>query len=286
MKAFAVLLLCVASVLAVPHQRSEFVKVVPWKDAPSLLKGNRIIGGSPAVEAQIPYQVALIAGSADGAWLCGGSLISTEWVLTAAHCVIGATVFNVYMGGLTFSTNEPGVVLDITYTGVAHADFSWETLNNDIGLVRLSAPVELNERIQPVRLPESGTFIEAGQPLTVSGWGRTSDTEGGASTYLNYVNVEAISNEECAAVYGNAVIVDSTLCTRGMTNEGVCSGDSGGPLVSYEYDDIEESYNITARLQGVVSFTAAVGCEAGFPSGFVRVTELLDWISENTGLSL
>lgn len=120
------------------------------------------------------------------------------------------------------------------------------------------------------------------------------------------MNVEAISNEECAAVYGNAVIVDSTLCTRGMTNEGVCSvrklhslfnqtidllhycfqGDSGGPLVSYEYDDIEESYNITARLQGVVSFTAAVGCEAGFPSGFVRVTELLDWISENTGLSL
>lgn len=80
------------------------------------------------------------------------------------------------MGGLTFSTNEPGVVLDITYTGVAHADFSWETLNNDIGLVRLSAPVELNERIQPVRLPESGTFIEAGQPLTVSGWGRTSDS--------------------------------------------------------------------------------------------------------------
>jgi len=51
---------------------------VPLKE-----QANRITNGSTATRAQFPWQVALIV---DGAGFCGGSLISTRWVLTAAHC--------------------------------------------------------------------------------------------------------------------------------------------------------------------------------------------------------
>ncbi|KAI4458802.1 chymotrypsin-related [Holotrichia oblita] len=161
--------------------------------------------------------------------------------------------------------DEPGIVQDTTNTFIIHPRFNWRNFNFDIGLARLSSPVEFNDRIQPIRLPESGSFVEPGRPLIVSGWGRTTDAEPDISRYLNYVNVESISNADCTTVFGNIV------------------HDGGGPLVSYDYDDdIEGSYNVTATLQGVASFISGAGCEAGHPSGFLRITEVRDWIRENT----
>ncbi|KAI4458820.1 hypothetical protein MML48_7g00012182 [Holotrichia oblita] len=286
MKASTILLFCAASsVVALPPQQSRIIKAVPLQE----LIGNRIIGGSPASEAQIPYQVGIIiSDSLSLPWHCSGALISAEWVVTGAMCIFGysGNILNITMGGLTFmDPDEPGIVQDTTNTFIIHPRFNWRNFNFDIGLARLSSPVEFNDRIQPIRLPESGSFIEPGRPLIVSGWGRTTDAEPDISRYLNYVKVESISNADCTTVFGNIVVIPSTICTRGETNEGICNHDGGGPLVSYDYDDdIEGSYNVTATLQGVASFISGAGCEAGHPSGFLRITEVRDWIRENTGV--
>jgi len=103
----------------------------------------------------------------------------------------------------------------------------------------------------------------------------TSDGGSGSST-LNFVNLRAISNNECSSYYGD--VAASTICTRGLDNEaqGVCSGDSGGPLI------IGTGYDMI--LVGVTSFVSSAGCETDGPSGFARPNFAVDWISQNTGL--
>ncbi|GJQ67472.1 hypothetical protein Trydic_g8309 [Trypoxylus dichotomus] len=274
MKGLAVLVLCVVnSCWALPSLGRT--RALPWRDVVASSKTNRIIGGQPAQLGQFPWQVGVIGvNSAGGAWLCGGALVGKSWVLTAAHCVSGAVVFNLYLGGLTISGTEDGRVLVLATDYIAHTGFN-NNLNYDIALIRLDSLVDTTDRIAPIRLPQPGTFIEGGTPLVVSGWGKTSQAATGSSPILNYVGVQAITNQECSLVYGSATVIESTLCTRGQTNEGTCSGDSGGPLVSFDEDGV-------ATLQGIVSFGAAAGCDLGYPSGFARVGELLEWIRSST----
>ena len=96
---------------------------------------------------------------------------------------------------------------------------------------------------------------------------------GPAPEVCQYVKLNAISNSECSDFYGGNSIADSVICAGDDTSdEGVCFGDSGGPLVCNE--------NGKAVLVGVTSFTAGQHC-ADLPSGYARVTHVLDWIKES-----
>ncbi|KAI7815053.1 Serine protease, partial [Rhyzopertha dominica] len=214
-------------------------------------ENSRIIGGSPAAAGQFPWQVAVQYRTNSGSFFCGGSLIHQLWVLTAAHCAVGAII---------------------------HERYSSSNLNNDIALVRLPSAVTLNARIQTIRLPTRGSTTGASVPVTVSGWGRTSDTSGGVSAVLNFVGLTTISNSACASVYGSSVVIASTICARGNPHHSTCSGDSGGPLVVYDSSG-------RATQVGVVSFVHRAGCASGNPSGYVRTEPYLSWISTNTGIN-
>ncbi|GJQ67474.1 hypothetical protein Trydic_g8310 [Trypoxylus dichotomus] len=180
-----------------------------------------------------------------------------------------AQYFYIYLGSTTLFGGFGVVATQYK----AHPGFN-DYLNYDIALISLDTPVNLTNTIGTIRLPQPGTSVESGTSLVVSGWGLTSQAATSPSSVLNYVGVTAISNQLCSLVYGTSTVINSTLCTIGETNEGTCSGDSGGPLVRYD------EYGV-ATLEGIVSFGAAAGCDLGYPSGFARVSKLLDWIKEN-----
>ena len=108
-----------------------------------------------------------------------------------------------------------------------------------------------------------------GEPVTVTGWGRTGDDDP-ASQFLMYNDNPTILDPEiCAEPFGHS-ITDKVICINAV-NGGTCSGDSGGPL---NYPQEDGSY-----IQvGLTSFGPSTGCENGLPHVFTRVTSYYDWI--------
>ncbi|XP_067007159.1 brachyurin [Anabrus simplex] len=271
-----------AAVQAAPSSNVDVTAVIPMQRTMPLIEGApeypeaRITNGNTATRGQFPHQAALYL---DGSSFCGGSLISTTFILTAAHCAQGISRFTVYLGAQSLSASESGRVTVTTTSKIVHSGYSSSTLNNDIALVRLPSAVALSNYIKLVNLPSysqaSNTF--AGQSVRVSGWGKVSDASTSVSNTLNYVDLSVVTNAVCRNSYGN-IIVSSTICAQGSGGRSTCNGDSGGPLVIVS----GSSY-----LQiGVVSFVSSRGCTSGAPSGYARVTSYLSWISSNAGISI
>jgi len=261
MKVIIVLALCLAAAIA-DHTTP---KVQTLKDlVPTEV--DRIISGSPATQGQFPWQVAV---TINGASFCGGSVLNENWVLTAAHCAQGGRTFNLRFGATARTGSQTGIVDMVATESVVHENYNSLYLTNDIALIKLPTPLTYTNNIQPVKLPSSGSVVGAGESVTVSGWGKTSDL-GGVSEQLNYVNLNTISDAECASVYGAITINGKVVCCRGNPEQSTCNGDSGGPLVQ------------GSTQVGVVSFVHVDGCASGQPSGYTRTESFLSWISSNT----
>lgn len=239
---------------------------------------DKIVGGEEATENQWPWQVALFV---DDAWFCGGSLISENYVLTAAHCVDGASYFDIMAGAHNVrESSEPHRQEITSYNGFTHPNWDYNTLANDIALIELPSPVEFNDWIKPSCLPTSGDTADEGELVTVTGWGKPSDSAGGISPVLRMVSdLPIISNKECNSYYG--IVGDGIVCIDTTGGKGSCNGDSGGPLIMKSGAKAAG----TAWTQvGVVSFGSSAGCEVGYPAGFSRTEYYLDWIMSNTGM--
>lgn len=259
---------------------------------------GRVVGGSEAAPHQFPWLATVNCLGSDPeltnndgrGWLCTGSFITESHVLTAGHCVYGCNGgFDIYAGAhdRTNVQNDPdALVIGVAPTdGLQYnrADYRPLLLRNDIAVIPLPAPLELNENVQLSCLPERRTedidYLE-GQLATVTGWGKTSDAANGAPAVPNYARDRPIiSNADCAQTYGSNII-DNIVCIDTSDRIGVCNGDSGGPL------NLQTSTFGQYIQIGVASFVANAGCESGLPHGFARVTEHLDFISERTGLDL
>lgn len=106
---------------------------------------TRIVNGFPASPGQFPYQVFLRGFNAGGGALaCGGSLISNQWVLTAAHCITGVVRFEIPMGTINFNSPE---VMGTSTEFIIHPQYNPNNLNNDIGLIRLAQPVAFSRKL-------------------------------------------------------------------------------------------------------------------------------------------
>ncbi len=240
---------------------------------PAALNG-RIVGGE---SADFPWQVGLILPgypTAQGQF-CGGSIINESWILTAAHCVDSSAPgsFRVFMGSHDLAN---GGSLHEVVTIMLHPGWNSSTMENDIALVQLVAPVTFDGEQTAVAMgnaSDEATLAAPGTLLTVSGWGATSEGGNGSRT-LRKVVVPVVDFGQCnSAAFYNGSIKTSMICA-GVGGQDSCQGDSGGPLVALP--DSRDPVQF-----GVVSW--GYGCaRPNKPGVYTRVAEYADWIDQNT----
>jgi secreted trypsin-like serine protease len=263
----------VLALIAISRAESELETVsLDLEILPESSKIPRIVNGQTASTNQFPHQALVYISTIQGTYQCGGSLISSEWVLSAAHCITGARAIKILLGSVDRNA------MTIQRNGVqAHRPSTYNptTLKDDISLIKIDNPVATQSNVRPISLPTRAQALNTyvNTVLTVSGFGLT--TENAVSTNLQYTTVIGISNAECRGIFGS-LVESSILCTRGFPNlnQGSCSGDSGGPLIIGQ--------GTAATLVGIVSFGAAQSCVQGFPQGFTRVGHYLNYINSVT----
>jgi len=240
---------------------------------------TKIVGGTPACTGQYPWQVALLFfGSAGKDQACGGTLIGSKYVMTAAHCTDGLAPMdiNVVVGDTDLGSLDDALSLTIgVKTIIQHASYTPSPPTNDIAILELEEEIDLfaYPNIKPACLPTQDK-VYSGQDAVVSGWG-TIFSGGPATSVLMEVGVTIFADDNCGAV--TPEITDDMICA-GVTEGGkdACQGDSGGPLVAADEDN-----NGAATLVGVVSW--GYGCaDADYPGVYAEVAHFLSWISDNT----
>merc|ERR1712178_659442 len=230
---------------------------------------NRIVGGVETQENEYPWQVALVSSRGKHPF-CGGTLISNQHVLTAAHCTAGSSASNiaVLVGEHRIDDN---LYNRIGFSAINdHPNYNDRSLNNDYSVLTLAEPVTFSDKVRPACLPSNAAEEYIGRTATVSGWG-TLTSGGNQPAVLNEVDVTVQSNDQCKQAYGSG-ITNHMICAADAGKDS-CQGDSGGPLVTKENDRY--------TLIGVVSW--GYGCaDSRYPGVYARVTTRMDWILANT----
>uniref|UniRef100_A0A4W4DYN9 Peptidase S1 domain-containing protein n=1 Tax=Electrophorus electricus TaxID=8005 RepID=A0A4W4DYN9_ELEEL len=226
---------------------------------------NKIVGGQNAAAGSWPWQVSI--HHAYNFHFCGGSLINSGWVLTAAHCFV-----TVYLGTETLEgTNMNQVFRSVTSVTI-NPNYNSDTNDNDMALLQLSSTVTFTPYVTPICLAASGSTFFNGTLSWVTGWGNIGS---GASLpspgYLQEVQVPIIGNRQCFCLYGGG-ITGNMICAGALPGgKDSCQGDSGGPLVIKQ-----GSIWIQA---GIVSF--GNGCaQANYPGVYTRVSQYQKWINQ------
>ncbi|XP_049547581.1 brachyurin-like [Anopheles darlingi] len=243
---------------------------------------SRIVGGSIASAGQIPYQAAILADLDGGQALCGGVLLSANYVLTAGVCVDGASGGVVVLGALNLQNEQEAGQVRLSFTAGdvrMHEEFLAVIFRNNVAVIRLSQPVTFSDRIQPVRLPTAtDTRTFAGTLGTVSGFGRTSDASTSFSDVLRYVRNPIMTNADCFDTAWGGLIDAQKLCLQFLNTQAPCEGDIGGPLTVVDAGN--------TLLVGLYSFGSVLGCEVDWPTAFVRITFYRQWIVANTDVTV
>ncbi|XP_020666248.3 serine protease 27 [Pogona vitticeps] len=240
----------------------------------------RIVGGQSALPRSWPWQVSILQLRSV---ICGGSLIDSEWVLSAAHCFYGDTnaykytlVFGAYqlsnISGSEVFANVRKIVIHSGYNGVPDS-------SGDIALLQLQSPVNFTSDILPICLPEPSEEFFGNKNCWVTGWGRVGeDAPLEYPRTLQELNIPLIYRDMCNLYFNSVPVaglsknpVKRDMFCAGRMTGGIdsCQGDSGGPLVC----------KVDGRWiqAGVVSW--GVGCARPFfPGVYTSVPYYAKWI--------
>ncbi|XP_017019150.1 trypsin [Drosophila kikkawai] len=222
---------------------------------------GRIVNGEAAEIESHPYQVSI--QTKKGSHFCGGSLVDSDTVVTAAHCMQSYTADEIQVRLGSTSRSSGGEVVSVR-TFKFHEGYNSKLMVNDVAVIKLSTPVRQTTKIRAIELaqvtPASGTTA------VVSGWGTTCFLLCSSPDNLQKVDVDLLQQKDCASDiynYGEQ-IQDTMVCATGEKKD-ACQGDSGGPLVA------------DGKLVGVVSW--GNGCAwTNYPGVYADVASLYTWI--------
>uniref|UniRef100_A0A671UFW5 Prothrombin n=1 Tax=Sparus aurata TaxID=8175 RepID=A0A671UFW5_SPAAU len=251
---------------------------------------SRIVGGDDAEVASAPWQVMLYKRSPQEL-LCGASLISDQWILTAAHCILyppwnkNFTKDDIlvrlgkHMRAKFERDTEKIVAIDEI---IVHPKYNWkENLNRDIALLHMRRPVTFTDEIYPVCLPSkkvARTMLTEGFKGRVTGWGNLKETWNPAARNLPAVLQQIhlpIVDEQICRTSTSVRITDNMFCAGYKPEDAkrgdACEGDSGGPFVM-KYPAEERWYQM-----GIVSW--GEGCDRDGKYGFyTHVFRMARWM--------
>ncbi|XP_028810817.1 prostasin-like isoform X2 [Denticeps clupeoides] len=229
---------------------------------------DRILGGREAWPHSWPWQVSLQFGTMQA---CGGAVLSPLWVVTAAHCFKkynAASLWTVMAGKHDLDnpheTFQQAVKVERI---IPHQNYSSQTKENDLALVKLGVALIMNECVRPIQI--LGSPVTPLMTCTVTGWGSTREN-GPQASRLQEVNVTVLQPETCSMLYRG--MRQNMLCAgRLLGGVDACQGDSGGPLSCFDGDRYE--------LAGVVSW--GVGCGRQLKPGvYTNLHGYTDWITQ------
>lgn len=236
---------------------------------------SRIVGGSIALVGQWPWQLTL---HYKGSHICGAVLVSTHFVLTAAHCfpssdsrALNPNDWKVYGGVVSLDRLPPPYKVEKI---MINENYNNKTNDQDVALLKLTSAVVFNGRVQPACLPFTGKQFTHGTTCWTSGFGTTDEGSNRVSNYLREVTVDIIESQVCnsPAMYGGTISKNMICAGHLSGGKDSCQGDSGGPLVC----ESEKKW----YLAGITSWGLGCGVE-NKPGVYTKVTSVLPWIYSN-----
>lgn len=231
-----------------------------------------IVGGTKA--PMRPFMAGLVRAGSRQAF-CGGTFISHDVVMTAAHCVSSRTNGLRVAGGHRENHDLTSDRTRLVQSIKIHEDYETDTNTHDLALLFLKSDDRATiNNVQPATISVNPSLPDNLGSATVAGWGATS-FGGDEADELLEVEVPIISNTTCRSAGGPyADIIDSQICAGDFEKGGVdsCQGDSGGPLFTERNNRIQ--------VIGVVSW--GDGCAtARKPGVYTRVASFKKWLRDS-----
>ncbi|KAH8292220.1 hypothetical protein KR054_007124, partial [Drosophila jambulina] len=288
------------TIVPAPAPPTNTIPTSPTPDAGMIKQNNlpecgisvesRLLGGEQATAEQYPW-LARIAyrnrTSSRISFRCSGSLISSNYIVTAAHCVVNL-VSDLELSHVRLGGTDASNVLAISQVQV-HPNYDQPRYANDIALLRINTT---GVGITPICLPlNSSTTLGnslVGQTGVAAGWS-TRNPEGSgpsnSSSGVRFIRLPIVNTTSCAIAYASLsenfqqpiVITPSHLCAQGQPMNDVCRGDSGGPFMD---DGSSGLFGAIGRhtLIGIVAFGPTLCGVTTIPGVYTLVSSFSDWI--------
>ncbi|XP_045455101.1 chymotrypsin-C-like [Melitaea cinxia] len=275
-------------------------------EVPNLFCGKRkainqlIVNGVESKPGTWPWHVAIYRlERATLRYICGGTLVSNLFILTAAHCVTikGAAVLPEILGISLGKHNLLGGDLDSqekqVHQVIVHEKFAHTTLDNDIALLKLKSSVKYNTVIQPacIWFDKAEGKLPTGDVLgTVTGWG--FDQTESLSTVLREATMPIVPDLDCIRtkpLFYSVVLNGKKFCAGYRNGTAACNGDSGGGFhvyVPYEDSPFVKRYVKGAwYIRGIVSLSVVRQdtslCDPNEYVVFTDIATYSDWIYDH-----